>query len=172
MDTERFRDTFETIISNQVSARISLAVMAGFTLLELIVVIAIVGALAAIGIPAYSNHIESAKVAKAIAEIYMLEKEIQAFEVGNGRLPDTLAEIGRQNLNDPWGNPYQYLNFNNVQGKGKMRKNKFQVPLNQHFDLYSKGRDGQSQPPLTAKASYDDIIRADDGQYIGLASNY
>lgn len=172
MDGRRLRDTVKKAIFNQASARVSLAVLAGFTLLELIVVIAIVGALAAIGIPAYSNHIESAKVAKAIAEIYLLEKEILSFEVSQGRLPDTLAEIGRDKLKDPWGNPYQYLNFNDVSGKGKMRKNKFQVPLNQSFDLYSMGRDGESQGPLTAKASHDDIIRADDGQYIGLAANY
>jgi general secretion pathway protein G len=34
------------------------------------------------------------------------------------------------------------------------------------------GRDGASQPPLTASASRDDIVRANDGQYIGLASGY
>jgi general secretion pathway protein G len=46
------------------------------------------------------------------------------------------------------------------------------VPLNSTFDLYSKGRDGQSQPPLTATASQDDIVRATDGNYVGLASRY
>ena len=53
-----------------------------------------------------------------------------------------------------------------------MRKNRFMVPINSDYDLYSMGKDGQSVSPLTAKASRDDIIRANDGQFIGLASNY
>jgi general secretion pathway protein G len=44
--------------------------------------------------------------------------------------------------------------------------------LNSTYDLYSKRKDGQSSSPLTAKASRDDIIRANDGGYIGLASAY
>jgi len=46
------------------------------------------------------------------------------------------------------------------------------VPLNSTYDLYSKGKDGASASPLTAKASADDVIRANDGGYIGLASGY
>ncbi len=53
-----------------------------------------------------------------------------------------------------------------------MRKDKFLVPINTDFDLYSMGEDGKSVPPLTAKASRDDIIRANDGGYIGPASGY
>ncbi len=53
-----------------------------------------------------------------------------------------------------------------------MRKDRFLVPLNSDFDLYSKGPDRKSVPPLTAEASRDDIIRANDGGYIGLASEY
>jgi general secretion pathway protein G len=34
------------------------------------------------------------------------------------------------------------------------------------------GKDGKSQSPLTAKASRDDIIRANNGQYVGLAADY
>jgi len=56
--------------------------------------------------------------------------------------------------------------------KGKARKDKFLVPLNSTYDLYSKGKDGQSKLPLTAKASKDDIIRASDGAFIGLASEF
>ena len=73
---------------------------------------------------------------------------------------------------DPWGNPYQYLNFADTKGKGAMRKDRFLVPINSYFDLYSIGKDGQSVPPLTAKVSKDDIIWANDGDYVGLASQY
>jgi len=73
---------------------------------------------------------------------------------------------------DPWGNPYQYLNFDTVKGVGSVRKDRFLVPLNTDYDLYSMGKDGKSQTPLTAAASHDDIVRANDGRYIGLASGY
>lgn len=45
-------------------------------------------------------------------------------------------------------------------------------PLNSDFDLYSMGPDGKTATPLTAKASYDDIIRAVDGKFLGLASDF
>lgn len=64
----------------------------------------------------------------------------------------------------------QYLNF--ALGTGQPRKDHALHPLNTEFDLYSKGKDGESQAPLSANVSRDDIIRANDGQYIGLASNY
>ncbi|MFQ5988854.1 MAG: hypothetical protein ACE5K9_02950 [Candidatus Methylomirabilales bacterium] len=53
-----------------------------------------------------------------------------------------------------------------------MRKDQFLVPLNSDYDLYSKGKDGQSQPPLTAQARRDDIVRANDGGFVGLAPEY
>ena len=53
-----------------------------------------------------------------------------------------------------------------------MRKDKYLVPINSDFDLYSMGKDGQSAAALTAKISKDDIVRANDGQYIGLAEAY
>ena len=43
---------------------------------------------------------------------------------------------------------------------GKMRKNRFLVPINSEYDLYSMGKDGKTQMPLTAKASRDDVIFA------------
>jgi general secretion pathway protein G len=46
------------------------------------------------------------------------------------------------------------------------------VPINSDFDLYSVGKDGQSQDPLTAPVSRDDIVRANNGRFVGLASTY
>ena len=134
------------------------------------VTVAIIGALAGIAIPAFSSYLGRAKIIKAIAEIQMIEKEILGFS--DGGLPNTLADIGRAGLLDPWGNPYQYLNFATVNGLGQVRKDRSLVPLNSEFDLYSMGPDGDSKPPLTAKASHDDIIRANDGEYVGPAAEY
>jgi len=147
-------------------------VVEGFTILELLTVIAIVGSLSAIAIPAYNDYIEKAKETRAIADILMLQKDIEAYEIINGTLPDSLDDVGRGSFQDPWGNPYQYLNFATVRGTGKMRKDRFMVPINTYYDLYSMGKDGKSSSPLTARSSYDDIIRAWDGGYIGPAHSY
>lgn len=145
----------------------------GLTMVELVVVAAIVGTLALIGIPAYSRARDSASNIRAIADISVLQKEILVYAALNGeRLPNSLDDLGRGTFRDPWNNPYEYLNFATVKGKGAVRKDRFVVPLNSTFDLYSKGKDGKSKPPLTAKESQDDIVRANDGAFIGLASEY
>ena len=71
---------------------------------------------------------------------------------------------------DPWGRPYEYLNI--TLSPSLARKDLALHPINSDFALYSKGKDGASQPPLTAATSRDDIVRANDGQFIGLASTY
>ena len=77
-------------------------------------------------------------------------------------------------MQDPWGNPYQYLNLSDpkLKGKGQARKDHNLVPINSDFDLYSMGKDGASVSPLTAKASRDDIVRANNGRFIGRAKDY
>lgn len=146
----------------------------GFTLIELMIVIAIIGTLAGIAIPNYSAYRQRAIEVRIITEMQLIEKEITLFQVDNDALPDSLAEIGLDKLLDAWGNPYQYLNFATIKGKGvgKMRKDHNLVPVNTDYDLYSMGPDGESKSPFTAKASRDDIVRANNGQYIGSVSNY
>lgn len=144
----------------------------GFTLIELMVVIAVLGTLTSVAIPSYQGYIEKAKITRTIAEIRIMQMEIAAYQLDRHELPDTLDDIGRGNLLDPWKNNYQYLNFANVVGVGKMRKDHFQVPLNTDYDLYSMGKDRASDSPLTAEVSHDDIIRANDGRFIGLAWQY
>ena len=57
-------------------------------------------------------------------------------------------------------------------GGGGARKDKFLVPLNSLYDLYSMGKDGESVPPLTAAQSWYDVIMANDGGFVGLAKNF
>lgn len=143
----------------------------GFTLIELMLVMAIIGTLAAIAIPNYFSYREKAKVVRAIIEIKEIERAILLFTLNSNNLPGTLAEAGIGNPVDPWGNKYVYYPVNSVP-KGQRRKDKSLVPVNTDFDLYSMGSDGKSQPPFTAKSSYDDVVRANNGSYIGLAKNY
>lgn len=52
------------------------------------------------------------------------------------------------------------------------RKDRNLIPLNSDFDLFSKGKDGQSLPPITAPVSQDDVLRANNGGFVNLASKY
>ncbi len=144
----------------------------GFTIIELVIVLAIIGILAGIAIPTYSAYLRKSKNSEAMADITVIALEIDKYVIENMKYPDSLAELSGIDLQDPWGNPYQYLNFETAKGKGKMRKDRFMVPINTYYDLYSMGEDGRSVTPLTAKHSRDDIIRANDGQFVGLATNY
>jgi general secretion pathway protein G len=144
----------------------------GFTLVELIIVCAIILTIAALAIPNLLGAMNQARIAKAVGDIHAIGTDCQGYEISNGKYPNALSDIGDGNLNDPWGNPYQYLNFANAKGKGQMRKDRFLVPINTYFDLYSMGPDGQTVAPLTAQASQDDIIWANDGDYVGPASDY
>ena len=145
--------------------------LGGFTLFELIIVMAIMATLGAITVPIFSSYIDRTNIAKAKAEIHMLEREISSYKMDKNQLPAAITDLGLGNLIDPWGDPYQYLP---VAGSnpGKLRKDHAMVPVNQDYDLYSMGKDGKSSPPFTAKASRDDVVRANDGQYIGLVSLY
>jgi len=147
--------------------------ISGFTLVEIMVSFGIVATLSAIAIPTVGNHIDSARNARAMEEVRLLEKEIDIYEITNKAYPSSLADIGRTTLVDPWGNPYQYQNIANSGVKqGKLRKDRFLVPVNSDYDLYSKGKDGQTQMPFTSKPARDDIVRANNGGYVGLAENF
>lgn len=135
-------------------------------------VVAIIATLFAIAIPNFFRVRNMAKDSRAISDIKLIEKEILIYQLATGKLPDSLSQIGLHTLRDPWGNPYQYLNIETVKGKGKLRKDHSMVPVNTDFDLYSMGADGESRGPFTAKASRDDIVRANNGQYVGSVSKY
>jgi general secretion pathway protein G len=141
----------------------------GFTFIELLAVTAIIGVLAAIAIPALRGTIERAKVAHAIGDIEAIQAELDALD----SLPADLDVVGRAGMLDPWGRPYQYLLFPpNQPPPPGARLDRFTVPLNTRYDLYSVGPDGQTAAPLTAGVSVDDVVRAGDGAYIGPASRY
>lgn len=146
----------------------------GWTLLELLAVMTVSGILASLAYSSYSGVLERTKINQAVLDIAKIHAAIEKYRLNhNDKLPLTLADVGID-LKDPWGNPYAYLNFDTLPGKSKgpVRKDHNLVPLNSKYDLYSKGPDGKSASPLTAQASRDDIVMANDGAFIGPASDY
>jgi general secretion pathway protein G len=91
----------------------------GFTLIEIILVVVIIGILAGIAIPKLGGKSEKAMIAQAQANITALSMAIQEYEIMNGDYPSSLDALLDESKGgpymekkviptDPWGNPYQY----------------------------------------------------------------
>ena len=92
----------------------------GFTLIEILLVVVIIGILAGIGIPAISGKSETAKISQAKANINAISSALAIYEMNNGAYPpslDGLLDSSKQGFpfldkqtvpKDPWGNPFTY----------------------------------------------------------------
>jgi general secretion pathway protein G len=146
----------------------------GYTLLELLMAIVVVGLLAAIAVPSYGRILDQQKIQQGERDLRLLGLRIENYRTQHGNTPNSLNDLNMTLPKDPWGRDYQFLNFSSgAPGvSGMIRKDHNLHPLNSEFDLYSRGADGASQPALTAKTSRDDIIWARDGDFVGLAEDY
>ncbi|MCI0508350.1 MAG: prepilin-type N-terminal cleavage/methylation domain-containing protein [Gammaproteobacteria bacterium] len=144
----------------------------GFSVLEILIVIAILAILISIAIPAYENYQDKKNNTQAKSDILELQVSIDRFYIENNRFPDNLQEINQQSRKDPWGNFYYYTNITTATNKGSVRKDKNLTPVNSDYDLYSAGKDRSTSLPFTAQASLDDIVRCNNGSYIGFARDY
>ena len=238
----------------------------GFSLIELMLAVSIVGVLAALAVPNYMAFIEKALVARAISELHGLAKDIKGFALAVGTYPNSLTDVGVGTRLDPWGTPYRYYRINcgridDITGLAKLklrrknsprvvpavhlpstqddwhsafansnssdqqartylvtgggagssggaesssatgsaggtngsgtsgagaasggeppcagvsgaRKDRFLVPINSDFDVYSMGQNLDTVAPLNPPKSQDDVIRASDGGFYGLARNF
>ncbi|MBW2269556.1 MAG: prepilin-type N-terminal cleavage/methylation domain-containing protein [Deltaproteobacteria bacterium] len=145
----------------------------GYTLVELMLTMALLGVLAAISIPQFVHFQERAEVAQVIVHLKSISAALEIHGAEHGTLPLFLVDIAPElaAMTDPWGAPYNYTRVEGAK-KGKLRKDKFLVPINSDYDLWSNGPDGKTVMPLTAKPSRDDIIRASDGSYFGRAAAF
>jgi len=66
----------------------------GFTLIELMIVVAIVGILASVAVPAYSDYTVRAKVSEAVAAVAPVKASVADYYYGNGELPRSSANAG------------------------------------------------------------------------------
>jgi len=135
--------------------------------------VAVVAVLVVIAVPGYTRYVQRAQNSQVIAALGQIQLVAGRYALSNnGDFPPDLASIGMDTLRDPWGNPYYYHNTVTGTGNGLGRKDKNLHPINTDFDLYSSGPDGKSVPPLTAKPSQDDLIRGNDGSFLGVAADY
>jgi general secretion pathway protein G len=240
----------------------------GYTFIELMMVVAIIGVLASVSATSYSRYIEKVQITKVIVELRNIEKAITAYYAVRGSYPASLADIGFGNVVDRWGNPYEYMRVqdsddvtggngdngggngnsgsgssgsgsggagnngksakgaslpvegvniaclslaclsvaegdvtclnvagvnivcldvvspntahadqssdkgNGGSGKGKLRRDRNMNPINSDYDLYSMGKDGETSTQLNSTKGKDDIIRALNGEFVGLASDF
>lgn len=117
----------------------------GFTLLELLVVMVIIGLLASFVAPRYFSQISKSEVQTARAQLDALEKALDTYRLDNGRYPSTAQGLSALNQRpagnekwrgpylkkgvplDPWGKPYIYIS----------------PGQHSEFDLSSLGNDGK-----------------------------
>lgn len=151
---------------------LSRSLIGGFTMVELLFVIGIMTLLAAVAYPSYRSMLDRRDIEEAILDLREIESGLERFRTINFRYPNTLAEAGLAGGTDPWGNAYQYLDIATAANPGLLRKDQNLVPINTDYDLYSLGKDGVSMPPLTANPSRDDVVRANNGGFFGLAVDY
>jgi general secretion pathway protein G len=121
----------------------------GFTLIEIMVVVVIIGLLAAVIVPQVVNKVDEARVTRAKADIASIESALTIFRLDNSKYPTTeqgLASLTTQPTDpsirnwrpggyltkkvgkDPWGNEYQYV-YPGTHGS--------------EYDLFSLGADNQ-----------------------------
>ncbi len=144
----------------------------GFTLVELVIVMTLMGLVTAVALPGYNDFLDERNNAEAAKDIMLIDQAIHRYWVDMLEFPPSLAAVGMDGMEDPWGNAYIYYKFDENTKKADKRKDKNLNPVNAFYDLYSMGKDEDTHRNFGSNTGKDDIVRANDGRYIGLADDY
>lgn len=136
----------------------------GFTLVELIVVVGILGILALMALQTFNRYVVTVRINRTIADLRTLDKAILAYYIDKNTFPATLQEAGMGGQLDAWTRQYEYQLLG---GGAPALEDSLGLPLNELYDLYSKGIDGVTSISAADASSADDIVRSNDGQYVG-----
>jgi general secretion pathway protein G len=129
-----------------------------------------VALVAAVAVPTMDSYLDRGKAARAVGDIGTISIQLYRWQSNTRKFPETLAEAGLSGFVDPWGHPYQYVNVAHAK-RGDVRRDRNLTPLNSDFDLYSLGPDGRTDTRLDQGSGRDDIIRANNGQFVGVAED-
>ena len=143
----------------------------GFTIIELMIAVAIAGVIMMVAVPAYQDYGKRVEADQAVKDLTIIQLQLDDYLLTNGVLPASLADIDLDGMRDPWGNAYQYLDYAS-NPPGFRRKDKNLNPLNSDYDLYSMGEDGQTTKQIITPKAQDDIIRGRDGSFMGFAKDF
>ncbi len=139
--------------------------------MELMAALLVVGVLVALAVPAWNEHRNKALARHAAKDIAMMSAVIDAYWQDHRAFPDSLADVQMGGRVDPWGRAYVYYNVE-ARGRGRARKDRALNPINTDFDLYSPGADGETHGQVSHRRSADDIIRANNGRFVGLGADF
>lgn len=166
---ERFKTEYSVLLSREVAQGRMLFRLdhCGFSLVELITVMGIVAALAAMAIPTYNSYLKSVRNSRCVADLRTIDKAVTAYILEKNSLPANLSDIGfAANQLDPWGRPYVYQII--ASDGSNALEDVFGAALNTDYDLYSMGSGGTSAQTYADPASADDVARHNNGTFVGL----